>query len=60
VRPWCGKQGAACAHAADGWNNWNSFATTITEAQALENARIMAQQLLPGGLQHLHHRYPVV
>ena len=32
-----------------GWNSWNSFATTITEAQALENARIMAQQLLPSG-----------
>jgi len=32
-----------------GWNSWNSFATTITEAQALENARIMAQQLLPAG-----------
>ena len=32
-----------------GWNSWNSFATTITEAQALENAHIMAQQLLPSG-----------
>jgi alpha-galactosidase len=32
-----------------GWNSWNSFAATITEAQALENARIMAQKLLPSG-----------
>lgn len=32
-----------------GWNSWNSFATTITEAQALETARIMAEQLLPFG-----------
>jgi hypothetical protein len=32
-----------------GWNSWNSFATTITQAQALENARIMAQKLLPSG-----------
>lgn len=32
-----------------GWNSWNSFATTITESQALENARIMAQKLLPSG-----------
>jgi alpha-galactosidase len=32
-----------------GWNSWNSFATTITEAQALENARIMADKLLPSG-----------
>lgn len=32
-----------------GWNSWNSFATTITEAQALETASIMADQLLPAG-----------
>lgn len=32
-----------------GWNSWNSFATTITEAQALETAGIMAQKLLPAG-----------
>lgn len=32
-----------------GWNSWNSFATTLTEAQALETARIMAEKLLPFG-----------
>ncbi len=32
-----------------GWNSWNSFATAITEAEALENARIMAEKLLPSG-----------
>lgn len=32
-----------------GWNSWNSFATTITEAQALETARIMRDKLLPAG-----------
>ncbi|HKE94738.1 MAG TPA: hypothetical protein VKB34_10555 [Povalibacter sp.] len=32
-----------------GWNSWNSFATTITEAQAIENAEIMARELLPYG-----------
>lgn len=32
-----------------GWNSWNSFATTITEAQALETAAIMADKLLPAG-----------
>jgi hypothetical protein len=32
-----------------GWNSWNSFATTITEAQALEVAAIMAEKLLPFG-----------
>jgi hypothetical protein len=32
-----------------GWNSWNSFGPTITEAQALENARIMADKLLPFG-----------
>ena len=30
-----------------GWNSWNSFATTLTEAQAIETARIMADKLLP-------------
>ncbi|KQN80183.1 alpha-galactosidase [Sphingomonas sp. Leaf67] len=32
-----------------GWNSWNSFATTITEAQAIETARIMREKLLPVG-----------
>jgi len=32
-----------------GWNSWNSFATTITEAQAIETAGIMAAKLLPAG-----------
>ena len=32
-----------------GWNSWNSFATTITEAQAIETAGIMAAKLLPFG-----------
>ena len=32
-----------------GWNSWNSFATTINEAQAFETATIMAAQLKPAG-----------
>jgi alpha-galactosidase len=32
-----------------GWNSWNSFATTITEQQAIANAEIMAKQLQPFG-----------
>jgi len=32
-----------------GWNSWNSFAGTITEAQALETAAIMRDRLLPSG-----------
>ncbi len=32
-----------------GWNSWNSFATTTTEAQAIETATIMAEKLLPSG-----------
>ena len=32
-----------------GWNSWNSFATTINEAQALETAAIMAEKLRPFG-----------
>ncbi|UAK26076.1 glycoside hydrolase family 27 protein [Sphingomonas nostoxanthinifaciens] len=45
-----GKAGASLAPRPPmGWNSWNSFATTITEAQALETARIMAAKLLPAG-----------
>ncbi|MEP9402934.1 glycoside hydrolase family 27 protein [Sphingomonas sp. VNH70] len=32
-----------------GWNSWNSFATTITEVQALETARIQRDRLLSAG-----------
>ncbi|MEO6359037.1 MAG: glycoside hydrolase family 27 protein, partial [Sphingomicrobium sp.] len=32
-----------------GWNSWNSFATTINEAQARDTAQIMAEKLLPFG-----------
>ncbi|MBC2668416.1 glycoside hydrolase family 27 protein [Novosphingobium piscinae] len=32
-----------------GWNSWNSFATTINEAEALDTATIMAEKLLPFG-----------
>lgn len=32
-----------------GWNSWDSFATTITEDQALENAKVMSRVLLPHG-----------
>ena len=32
-----------------GWNSWNSFATTITEAQARETAAIMRAKLLQFG-----------
>ncbi len=32
-----------------GWNSWDSFATTITEAQALDVAHIMAAKLKPHG-----------
>ncbi|MFL6697158.1 MAG: glycoside hydrolase family 27 protein [Vitreoscilla sp.] len=32
-----------------GWNSWNSFATTINEAQARETAQVMADRLLPFG-----------
>ncbi|HEX8300754.1 glycoside hydrolase family 27 protein [Sphingomonas sp.] len=32
-----------------GWNSFNSFATNIVEAEALETAAIMARELLPFG-----------
>ena len=40
---------ALAPHPPMGWNSWNSFATTITEAQALETAQIMRERLLPAG-----------
>jgi len=43
------RKGGLASKPPMGWNSWNSFATTITEAQALENARIMADRLLPSG-----------
>lgn len=42
-------QGLLASTPPMGWNSWNSFATTITEAQALETARIMQEKLLPFG-----------
>lgn len=48
-----GARGSAAARLAPtppmGWNSWNSFATTITEAQAIEQATIMARELRPAG-----------
>ncbi|ESQ77991.1 glycoside hydrolase family 27 protein [Asticcacaulis sp. YBE204] len=43
------KSGIRAAKPPMGWNSWNSFATTLTEAQALETAQIMADKLLPFG-----------
>jgi hypothetical protein len=36
-----------------GWNSWDCFATTITEAQAREQADYMANHLAPYGWQYL-------
>jgi hypothetical protein len=36
-----------------GWNSWDCFATTITEAQARTQADSMAKQLAPCGWQYL-------
>ncbi len=45
-----GKTGAILAPTPPmGWNSWDSFATTITEAQALDVAHIMADKLRPHG-----------
>ena len=32
-----------------GWNSWDCFGTTVTEAEVLNNARFMAEHLLPYG-----------
>ncbi|MEC3949768.1 glycoside hydrolase family 27 protein [Sphingobium sp. HWE2-09] len=44
-----GKGAALAPRPPMGWNSWNSFATTITEAQARETAAIMADKLLSFG-----------
>lgn len=32
-----------------GWNSWNSYGTTVTEAEVLANARVLRERLLPLG-----------
>ena len=32
-----------------GWNSWDSYGTTVTEAEVLANARFMAEHLLDAG-----------
>jgi hypothetical protein len=36
-----------------GWNSWDCFATTVTEAQAKANADVMAEKLKPYGWQYI-------
>ena len=36
-----------------GWNSWDCFATTVTEAQAKANADAMAHKLKPSGWQYI-------
>jgi hypothetical protein len=36
-----------------GWNSWDSYGRTITEAQLLANARWMAEHLKPSGWQYV-------
>src|SRR5215467_1008093 len=36
-----------------GWNSWDCFATTVTEAQAKAQADVMAEQLARYGWQYL-------
>ena len=32
-----------------GWNSWDCYGTTVTEAEVLANAEFMAEHLLPHG-----------
>ena len=32
-----------------GWNSWDCYGTTVTEAEVLANARFLAEHLLPVG-----------
>jgi alpha-galactosidase len=36
-----------------GWNSWDCFATTVTEAQAKANAGVMAEKLKPYGWRYI-------
>ena len=36
-----------------GWNSWDCFGTTVTEAQAREQADFMAEKLKPHGWEYL-------
>ena len=57
-----------CAHGADfhdwaktppmGWNSWDCFGTTLTEAQCREQADMQAKWLLPAGYKYHARRHP--
>jgi len=36
-----------------GWNSWDCYAATVTEAQLLENAEYMQKRLLPFGWEYI-------
>ena len=36
-------------HPPMGWNSWDCFGTTVTEAEVLANAQVLAEHLLPSG-----------
>ena len=40
---------AAAPRPPMGWNSWDSFGTTVTEAEVLANAEFLAEHLLPYG-----------
>lgn len=40
---------SAAQHPPMGWNSWDCYGTTVTEAEVLENAQVLAERLLPSG-----------
>lgn len=40
---------AAAPHPPMGWNSWDSYGTTVTEAEVLANAEFLAEHLAPYG-----------
>ncbi|MDR0443547.1 MAG: glycoside hydrolase family 27 protein [Treponema sp.] len=42
-----------CDQPPMGWNSWDCYAATVTEAQLLENAEYMQKNLLPFGWEHI-------
>ncbi len=39
----------AALHPPMGWNSWDCYGTTVTEAEVLANARVLAERLRPAG-----------
>lgn len=51
--PLSGQQGALAPTPPMGWNSWDAYGTTVTEAEVKANADVMAAQLKPFGWKYI-------